>query len=191
MSSRWFELAIFSLGPRRKGRFVQKREVMTMGWGFLLQGINQSEDKEQVLLWCIASFYHLEGAYFSSGGHTVLSGSCELEREITPNSLEVHRRVSLTPDLQFGIGIQLFVGHLQGGWICIVPTTRKSAPSREGITYSWDSLVSSVFSLGDSWQFIISSYLLYFGGIISHIHPFSTSMPNMLYYGMRLDIFLQ
>jgi len=34
MSSRWFELAIFSLGPRRKGRCVQKREVMTMGYCF-------------------------------------------------------------------------------------------------------------------------------------------------------------
>jgi hypothetical protein len=27
----------------------------------------------------------------------VHSGSCELEWEITPNSLEVHQRVSLTP----------------------------------------------------------------------------------------------
>jgi hypothetical protein len=43
-------------------------------------------------------------SYFSSGGHTVLSGSCELEREITPNSLEVHRRVSLTPISSFALG---------------------------------------------------------------------------------------
>jgi hypothetical protein len=36
----------------------------------------------------------------------VHSRSCELEREITPNCLEVHQRVSLTPDLHFGTWFQ-------------------------------------------------------------------------------------
>jgi hypothetical protein len=47
----------------------------------------------------------------------VHSGSCELEWEITPNSLEVHQRVSLTPDLHFGTWFQWFGSHLQGGRI--------------------------------------------------------------------------
>jgi hypothetical protein len=57
----------------------------------------------------------------------VLSGSCELEREITPNSLEFHQSVCLILDLQFGIVFQLFGGHLQGGRISMVPTARKGA----------------------------------------------------------------
>jgi hypothetical protein len=71
---------------------------------------------------CLSGFINpfilsLRRACFSSGGNIVHSGSCELEREMTPNNLEVHQRVSLTPDLHFGTWFQWFGGHLQRGRI--------------------------------------------------------------------------
>jgi hypothetical protein len=75
----------------------------------------------------------------------VHSGSCELEWEITPNSLEVHQRVSLTPNLLFGTWFQWFGGHLQRGRILGLLQPVRGALCREDIT----------FQLGTSWVFYI------------------------------------
>jgi hypothetical protein len=60
---------------------------------------------------CLSGFFNpfilsIMRVCFSSGGRIVHSGSRELEREITPNSLEVHQRVYLTPDLHLGTWFQ-------------------------------------------------------------------------------------